>query len=215
MQSIYYAHDTPYIHIYITYIYHIYTIYITSIPYTWHAWHYTHTIPHSYHTQTYIHIRTYIYIYRHIDTYHNICGQRKDELTSKITSKRVAPQFLHGAVAIEPLPVHLRREERPHLSGHSHISALMESCHPQNTTVVEGNRTVASGSMKDNPLLHYYISIYTLSMVVMLILKAIRGVVFVKVGCGAHLLLPRGLLSLVWMWHLLVHCEDGGALPRA
>lgn len=49
-----------------------------------------------------------------------------------------------------------------------------------NTTVVEGNRTVVSGSMKDNPLLHYYISIYTLSMVVMLVLKAIRGVVFVK-----------------------------------
>lgn len=139
----------------------------------------------------------------------------KERRVPQITSKRVAPQLPHGAVAIEPLPVHLRREEGPRLSGHSHISALMEPCHPQNTTVVEGNRTVVSGSMKDNPLLHYYISIYTLSMVVMLILKAIRGVVFVKVGCGAHLLLPRGLLSLVWTWHLLVHCEDGGVLPRA
>lgn len=39
-----------------------------------------------------------------------------------------------------------------------------------------------SSSMKDNPLLHYYVNIYTLSMVVMLLLKAVRGVVFVKVG---------------------------------
>lgn len=35
--------------------------------------------------------------------------------------------------------------------------------------------------MKDNPLMQYYASIYALSMAVMLILKAIRGVVFVKV----------------------------------
>ena len=38
--------------------------------------------------------------------------------------------------------------------------------------------------MKDNPLMQYYASIYALSMAVMLILKAIRGVVFVKVGSG-------------------------------
>ncbi|XP_054985696.1 ATP-binding cassette sub-family C member 5 isoform X2 [Sorex araneus] len=49
-----------------------------------------------------------------------------------------------------------------------------------NTTVTEGNRTIVSNSMKDNPHLHYYISIYALSMVVMLVLKAVRGVVFVK-----------------------------------
>lgn len=36
--------------------------------------------------------------------------------------------------------------------------------------------------MKDNPFMHYYASIYALSMAVMLILKAIRGVVFVKVS---------------------------------
>uniref|UniRef100_A0A8C2W3C2 ATP binding cassette subfamily C member 5 n=1 Tax=Chinchilla lanigera TaxID=34839 RepID=A0A8C2W3C2_CHILA len=49
-----------------------------------------------------------------------------------------------------------------------------------NTTVTRGNRTSVSNSMKDNPLMQYYASIYALSMAVMLILKAIRGVVFVK-----------------------------------
>lgn len=44
--------------------------------------------------------------------------------------------------------------------------------------------------MKDNPLMHYYASIYALSMAVMLILKAIRGVVFVKVCGSGQPLLP-------------------------
>lgn len=51
----------------------------------------------------------------------------------------------------------------------------------QNTTVTLGNDTVISSSMKDNPHMHYYAGIYALSMAVMLILKAVRGVVFVKV----------------------------------
>lgn len=38
--------------------------------------------------------------------------------------------------------------------------------------------------MKDNPHMQYYASIYALSMAVMLILKAVRGVVFVKVCSG-------------------------------
>uniref|UniRef100_A0A8B9BMI2 ATP-binding cassette sub-family C member 5 n=1 Tax=Anser brachyrhynchus TaxID=132585 RepID=A0A8B9BMI2_9AVES len=49
-----------------------------------------------------------------------------------------------------------------------------------NTTVTLGNNTVISNSMKDNPHMHYYAGIYALSMAVMLILKAVRGVVFVK-----------------------------------
>ncbi|ELW46895.1 Multidrug resistance-associated protein 5 [Tupaia chinensis] len=49
-----------------------------------------------------------------------------------------------------------------------------------NTTVTRGNRTSVSDSMKDNPLMQYYASVYALSMAVMLILKAIRGVAFVK-----------------------------------
>uniref|UniRef100_A0A8C3YJJ1 ATP-binding cassette sub-family C member 5 n=1 Tax=Catagonus wagneri TaxID=51154 RepID=A0A8C3YJJ1_9CETA len=49
-----------------------------------------------------------------------------------------------------------------------------------NTTVTQENRTSVSSSMKDNPFMEYYASIYALSMAVMLVLKAIRGVVFVK-----------------------------------
>ncbi|XP_069474938.1 ATP-binding cassette sub-family C member 5 isoform X2 [Ambystoma mexicanum] len=49
-----------------------------------------------------------------------------------------------------------------------------------NTTIVLGNETIVSHSMKDNPRMHYYAGVYALSMVVMLILKAVRGVVFVK-----------------------------------
>ncbi|XP_054839830.1 ATP-binding cassette sub-family C member 5 isoform X3 [Eublepharis macularius] len=49
-----------------------------------------------------------------------------------------------------------------------------------NTTLTLGNETIVSISMKDNPHMRYYASIYALSMGVMLILKAVRGVVFVK-----------------------------------
>ncbi|XP_074448191.1 ATP-binding cassette sub-family C member 5 isoform X4 [Larus michahellis] len=57
---------------------------------------------------------------------------------------------------------------------------LGETPHIENTTVTLGNDTVISNSMKDNPHMHYYAGIYALSMAVMLILKAVRGVVFVK-----------------------------------
>ncbi|XP_063193642.1 ATP-binding cassette sub-family C member 5 isoform X4 [Chroicocephalus ridibundus] len=57
---------------------------------------------------------------------------------------------------------------------------LGETPHIENTTVTLGNATVISNSMKDNPHMHYYAGIYALSMAVMLILKAVRGVVFVK-----------------------------------
>ncbi|XP_020669173.3 ATP-binding cassette sub-family C member 5 isoform X2 [Pogona vitticeps] len=49
-----------------------------------------------------------------------------------------------------------------------------------NSTLMLGNETVISSSMKDNPHMRYYAGIYALSMGVMLILKAVRGVVFVK-----------------------------------
>ncbi|XP_015687188.1 multidrug resistance-associated protein 5 [Protobothrops mucrosquamatus] len=49
-----------------------------------------------------------------------------------------------------------------------------------NTTVTLGNETMVSNSMKDNPHMRYYAGIYALSMGVMLILKAVRGVAFVK-----------------------------------
>lgn len=47
--------------------------------------------------------------------------------------------------------------------------------------MTRGNLTLLSDSMKDNPHMHYYARIYALSMALMLILKAVRGVVFVKV----------------------------------
>ncbi|MEE6510167.1 hypothetical protein FKM82_029369 [Ascaphus truei] len=49
-----------------------------------------------------------------------------------------------------------------------------------NTSVLVHNETVVSHSMKDNPHMLYYTGVYASSMVVMLLLKAVRGVVFVK-----------------------------------
>ncbi|RXM29291.1 Multidrug resistance-associated protein 5 [Acipenser ruthenus] len=49
-----------------------------------------------------------------------------------------------------------------------------------NTSVLLGNDTVLSDSMKDNPHMQYYAGIYTLSMVLMLLLKFVRGIAFVK-----------------------------------
>ncbi|XP_069753242.1 ATP-binding cassette sub-family C member 5 isoform X3 [Narcine bancroftii] len=49
-----------------------------------------------------------------------------------------------------------------------------------NTSVTVKNETYVGQSMKDNPHMHYYARIYAFSMVAMLILKAVRGIVFVK-----------------------------------
>ncbi|XP_067851301.1 multidrug resistance-associated protein 5 isoform X2 [Heptranchias perlo] len=49
-----------------------------------------------------------------------------------------------------------------------------------NMSVTLENETHVGQSMKDNPHMHYYAGIYALSMAVMLILKAVRGIVFVK-----------------------------------
>lgn len=75
----------------------------------------------------------------------------------------------------------------------------------------EGNRSSVSDSMRDNPFLQYYASIYALSMAVMLILKAIRGVVFVKVSqwAGLRCTPPQGT------WELGVACARVSAYVRA
>lgn len=52
----------------------------------------------------------------------------------------------------------------------------------QNTTVLMGNSSMVSESMRDNPLMQYYAAVYTMSMVVMLLLKLLRGIIFVKVS---------------------------------
>ncbi|XP_071991842.1 ATP-binding cassette sub-family C member 5-like isoform X2 [Engystomops pustulosus] len=49
-----------------------------------------------------------------------------------------------------------------------------------NTSIATANWTQSSGSMKDNPDLHFYISIYAMSMVAVLLLRFVRGYVFVK-----------------------------------
>ncbi|XP_063314810.1 MIT domain-containing protein 1 isoform X2 [Pelobates fuscus] len=49
-----------------------------------------------------------------------------------------------------------------------------------NTTFVINNTTFPSGSMRDNPHLHFYVLIYVLSMVAGLLLRFFRGYVFVK-----------------------------------
>ncbi|XP_066541768.1 multidrug resistance-associated protein 5 [Hoplias malabaricus] len=49
-----------------------------------------------------------------------------------------------------------------------------------NTTVFVGNSSMVSESMRDNPLMQHYAAIYTMSMVIMLFLKLLRGIVFVK-----------------------------------
>ncbi|KAM9321211.1 MIT domain-containing protein 1 [Gastrophryne carolinensis] len=49
-----------------------------------------------------------------------------------------------------------------------------------NITTDTSNVTLSKGSMKDNPDLHFYISIYALSMVAVLLFRFVRGYVFVK-----------------------------------
>ncbi|KAK2846457.1 hypothetical protein Q5P01_009456 [Channa striata] len=49
-----------------------------------------------------------------------------------------------------------------------------------NTTVTQGNSSAMSISMKDNPMMQYYATIYASSMGVMLFFKLIRGIAFVK-----------------------------------
>lgn len=57
--------------------------------------------------------------------------------------------------------------------------------------------------MKDNPLMHYYASIYALSMAVMLILKAARGVVSEGMHWGLCSSSPWWLCGQASAWHLL------------
>ncbi|XP_072330295.1 ATP-binding cassette sub-family C member 5 isoform X1 [Scyliorhinus torazame] len=49
-----------------------------------------------------------------------------------------------------------------------------------NMSVTLENETYVGQNMKDNPHMHYYAGIYALSMAIMLIIKAVRGIVFVK-----------------------------------
>ncbi|XP_017263964.1 multidrug resistance-associated protein 5 [Kryptolebias marmoratus] len=49
-----------------------------------------------------------------------------------------------------------------------------------NTSLISGNETVASTSMRLNPHIQYYSTVYVISMGAALLLKTVRGLVFVK-----------------------------------
>lgn len=53
---------------------------------------------------------------------------------------------------------------------------------PQNTSLILVNETMASNSMRLNPHIQYYSTIYVISMGAALLLKTVRGLVFVKVS---------------------------------
>ena len=54
--------------------------------------------------------------------------------------------------------------------------------HFQNTSITVGNTTVISQSVKDNPDLHFYTTIYGSLVGVIVVFTAIRAFVFMKVG---------------------------------
>lgn len=51
----------------------------------------------------------------------------------------------------------------------------------QNSSLLQGNETAESDSMRLNPHVQYYSRVYVLSMGAALFLKTVRGLVFVKV----------------------------------
>lgn len=57
---------------------------------------------------------------------------------------------------------------------------------PQNMSLIAENETtvIHGNSMKHNPHVHYYSTVYVISMGAALLLKTIRGLVFVKVRLG-------------------------------
>lgn len=57
-----------------------------------------------------------------------------------------------------------------------------------------GNSSAVSYSIKDNPMMQHYATVYASSMVVMLLFKVIRGIAFVKV-CNAQQGAPLPALS--------------------
>ncbi|KTG37988.1 hypothetical protein cypCar_00012072 [Cyprinus carpio] len=90
-----------------------------------------------------------------------------------------------------------------------------------NTTVQVGNSSVLSESMRDNPLMQHYAAVYTMSMGIMLLLKLLRGIVFVKVNSYLfHISSLSGhtsnvLLVLFCFWGVIASCSRGSCGSRA
>lgn len=66
---------------------------------------------------------------------------------------------------------------------------------PQNASLISVNETTVKESMRLNPHVQFYSTIYVISMVAALFLKTIRGLVFVKVR--APWCLPHRLHTLI------------------
>lgn len=58
---------------------------------------------------------------------------------------------------------------------------------PQNTSLILSNETMEGNSMRLNPYIRYYSTVYIASMGAALLLKTMRGLVFVKVSFPHHL----------------------------
>lgn len=64
----------------------------------------------------------------------------------------------------------------------SSVFVICCSICPQNTSLILVNGTTASNSMRLNPHIQYYSTVYVVSMGAVLLLKTMRGLVFVKVS---------------------------------
>lgn len=68
---------------------------------------------------------------------------------------------------------------------------------PQNTSLISVNETTAASSMRLNPHIQYYSTVYIVSMAAALFLKTMRGLVFVKVSSPTWIFLPEPFFHLL------------------
>uniref|UniRef100_A0AAR2LI14 ATP-binding cassette sub-family C member 5 n=1 Tax=Pygocentrus nattereri TaxID=42514 RepID=A0AAR2LI14_PYGNA len=81
-----------------------------------------------------------------------------------------------------------------------------------NVTVLQGNESVVSSSMRLNPHIQYYSRVYALSMGAVLLLKTVRGIVFVKCSLRAASTLHDKLFKA--LLHSPMHFFDTTPLGR-
>uniref|UniRef100_A0AAX7T304 ATP-binding cassette sub-family C member 5 n=1 Tax=Astatotilapia calliptera TaxID=8154 RepID=A0AAX7T304_ASTCA len=81
-----------------------------------------------------------------------------------------------------------------------------------NTSLISVNETIASNSMRLNPHIRYYSTVYIISMGAVLLLKTIRGLVFVKCTVKAASVLHDKLFSRIL--HCPMHFFDTTPLGR-
>ncbi|CAI5652684.1 unnamed protein product [Oreochromis niloticus] len=81
-----------------------------------------------------------------------------------------------------------------------------------NTSLISVNETIASNSMRLNPHIRYYSTVYIISMGAALLLKTIRGLVFVKCTVKAASVLHDKLFSRIL--HCPMHFFDTTPLGR-